>query len=35
MQSTEHGATLVLNDAAEPTAGEGDVPVLSGSKLGA
>lgn len=29
------GALVVLNDVAEPTAGEDDVPVLSGSKVGA
>jgi len=27
-QFTEYGATLALNDVAEPTVGEGDVPVL-------
>jgi len=28
LQFTGYGATLVLNDVAEPTVGEGDVPVL-------
>jgi hypothetical protein len=32
MQFTEYCATLVLNDVAEPTVGEGDVPALQGSK---
>jgi hypothetical protein len=32
-QFTGYGATLVLNDVAEPTVGEGDIPVLQGSTV--